>query len=392
MHEVLPRGQPHDPEEEETVSVRVLGFLPPLLFRRPSRRSFDHATRYARVRRRDPRRFEKTPPRLSSYFRLETITRSREYVPVLYIRLPLRNSRLRVVRLCSSSYIDYWYVSRNVCFFFVPGNDGNGTRVGSFHSRSGAHSAFHSPLARVCSRLPPATRALPVRASVSAFASRARERDARHRLLVAEPQARQPPLALGPLAHRRRVRVSVVRANVACPRSSRARKPRTRSSAYASRRPRRDDARVRAENPRKYAWMVVAATDLTRASSRSLASSSSFRESAGEKNRRAASPSSFRFSRSLSSRRAARRAAADATAIAETPVRPLSVPSANRESNVASSSRWFESSSALRAYASSRRARSATSALLRATNRRHPETRATNASAPSGSWRLRKTF
>jgi hypothetical protein len=32
LHEVLAQGQPNDPEEEETVSVRVLGFLPPLLF------------------------------------------------------------------------------------------------------------------------------------------------------------------------------------------------------------------------------------------------------------------------------------------------------------------------------------------------------------------------
>ena len=90
MHEVLPQGLQSAQEAEETVSVRVLGFLPPLLFRRPSRRSFDHATRYARVRRRDPCHVRKRL-RDAPYFRLDTITGS-EYVPHLYIHLPLRDT------------------------------------------------------------------------------------------------------------------------------------------------------------------------------------------------------------------------------------------------------------------------------------------------------------
>ena len=95
LHEVLPQGLQSAQEAEETVSVRVLGFLPPLLFRRPSRRSFDHATRYARVRRRDPCHVRKRL-RDAPYFRLDTITGS-EYVPHLYIHLSLReDARVRL--------------------------------------------------------------------------------------------------------------------------------------------------------------------------------------------------------------------------------------------------------------------------------------------------------
>ena len=47
MHEVLARGQLHDPEEEETVSVRVLGFLPPLLCFSADRRDVRSTTRLA---------------------------------------------------------------------------------------------------------------------------------------------------------------------------------------------------------------------------------------------------------------------------------------------------------------------------------------------------------
>ena len=126
-------------------------------------------------------------------------------------------------------------------------------------------------------------------------------------------------------------------ANVAWPRSRSARKPRTRSSAYASRRPRSVNARLRARKPRKHAWMTTAASSLRLRNSRSLNASSSFSLSGGN-GRRAAIASSFRFSRSLRSRRAARRAAADATAIAEIP-ELASPPSANKESKAASSSK-----------------------------------------------------
>ena len=207
MHEVLPQGLQSAQEAEETVSVRVLGFLPPLLFRRPSRRSFDHATRYARVRRRDPRRFEKTPPRLSSYFRLETITRSREYLSCII-------HTATTAKLPSTL--------RSAMFFFLCRLLVRFAKRGTFLFRSRERRERRArrvvPLAqrrpqRVPLRardasglgFPRDARPSRPRLRLGVRQLRARERDACHRLLVAEPQARQPPLALGPLARRRRV-------------------------------------------------------------------------------------------------------------------------------------------------------------------------------------------